>query len=137
MNRAELFEFHQAFTADMFAICKAKNSDYAGQEEGANPFANFARVEALGIVKTELGFLVRMADKMSRLATLLQPGAEAKVKDESVHDTLVDLANYSLLLAAYLKHRKKASMPPGTMDYFAQAFLTAFPPTKPTGGIVK
>lgn len=106
MNRSELLEFHKKFTGEMFAICQAKNADYAGQQEGANPFANFARVEAMGITTTELGFLVRMTDKMSRVATLLQPGAAAKVKDESVKDTLLDLANYSLLLAAYLfEHR--------------------------------
>lgn len=105
MNRDELLEFHEEFTAKMYDICRRKNQDYAGG--AGDPFANFRRVEALGVCATELGFLVRMTDKMSRLATLLQPGAEAQVKDESVEDTLIDLANYSLLLAAFRRAKPK------------------------------
>lgn len=40
--------------------------------------------------------LVRIYDKYSRLKTLMQ-GAEQKVKDESIEDTLKDLANYCIM----------------------------------------
>lgn len=40
--------------------------------------------------------LVRIYDKYSRLKTLIQ-GAEQKVKDESIEDTLKDLANYCIM----------------------------------------
>lgn len=40
--------------------------------------------------------LVRIYDKYSRLKTLMQ-GAEQKVNDESIDDTLMDLANYCIL----------------------------------------
>jgi hypothetical protein len=99
--REKLFAFHQEATARMFAICQAKNADYAGQGEAADPFANFRRVEVMGIATTEQGFLTRMVDKVSRLTSLTAPGAVAKVTDESVEDTLMDLANYCILLAAY------------------------------------
>ena len=39
--------------------------------------------------------VVRMSDKMERLKSLSK--AEARVKDESIRDTLVDLANYSIM----------------------------------------
>lgn len=107
MTREELLKQHQAFTARMYEICKAKNSDYAG---AGDPFANFRRAEAMGVCSTEQGFMVRMIDKLSRISTLVQPGATAQVKDESVEDTLMDLANYSFLLWAMLRDRKGRSV---------------------------
>ncbi|WFD12229.1 DUF1599 domain-containing protein [Tepidibacter hydrothermalis] len=40
--------------------------------------------------------LVRVYDKYSRLKTLMQ-GADQKVTDESIDDTLMDLANYCIM----------------------------------------
>lgn len=40
-------------------------------------------------------FLVRMEDKLNRARTLSQK--EAKVEDEKITDTLLDLANYAIL----------------------------------------
>ena len=40
--------------------------------------------------------LIRIYDKYSRLKTLME-GAEQKVKDESIEDTLMDLANYCIM----------------------------------------
>ena len=40
-------------------------------------------------------FLVRMEDKLNRARTLSQK--EAKVEDEQITDTLLDLANYAIL----------------------------------------
>jgi hypothetical protein len=82
---------------------KKKNADYTGFKDD-NPFANFEAVEAFGL-NTEIGFLTRMTDKMARIASFVRNG-ELKVKDESVQDTLLDLANYSMLFAAYLKSKK-------------------------------
>lgn len=45
-----------------------------------------------------------MGDKLQRIANLLE--REAQVKDESVDDTLKDLANYSLILLAYLVSKR-------------------------------
>lgn len=103
MTKSEYMAFHKAACEKMHTITKAKNADYTGT--GANPFANFERVEALGICSTEQGFLTRMTDKMSRLSSFVQRGV-LEVKDESVEDTLLDLANYSILLAAYIKAKK-------------------------------
>ena len=103
MNKAEYFEYHKQCLAKMTEITQRKNADYAGG--GDDPFANFSRVEKLGICSTELGFLTRMTDKMSRLSTFANTGRFA-VLDESVEDTLLDLANYSILMAAYIKSKE-------------------------------
>lgn len=103
MTKKEYFEFHQACVEKMSAITKAKNADYTGI--GDDPFANFTRVEVLGICSTEQGFLTRMMDKLSRINSFAQKG-ELQVKDESVEDTLLDLANYAILFAGYIRSKK-------------------------------
>jgi hypothetical protein len=73
-------------------------------KEGVEPFANFTRVESMGICKTEQGFMVRLTDKMSRLSSFIHAG-KMNVQDESFMDTCVDVINYMVLLAAYLKDK--------------------------------
>lgn len=102
-TREGLIRFIQAQCDKMVTTAREKNTDYAGA--GSDPFANFSRVEALGICKVEVGFLTRMTDKMSRINSFVQAGTLA-VKDESVQDTLRDLANYSLLMLAYIESKK-------------------------------
>jgi len=87
----------------MHSITKAKNSDYTGNSD--DPFENFTICERIGIATTEQGFLTRMTDKLSRVNTFAQNG-QLLVKDESVEDTLFDLANYCLLFAGYLRSKK-------------------------------
>lgn len=104
MNKTEYFKFHDECMKQMGEVTRRKNADYTGN--GTDPFANFTRVEALGVCSTEQGFLTRMTDKMSRLASLVAQGNAAQVKDESVKDTLLDLANYCVLLAGYLESKR-------------------------------
>ena len=99
MTREELFTLHEDMCVEALELMKKKNADYAGS--GTDPFANFRRAEALGICSTEQAFLVRMTDKMSRLSSFAAKG-KLSVEDETVHDTLVDMINYSVLFAAYL-----------------------------------
>lgn len=49
-------------------------------------------------------FLVQLHNKLSRLESLTAPGAETQVKDESIDDTLLDLANYAVM---YLESRHR------------------------------
>lgn len=102
MTKEKYFEFSEQFFSDCVEIAKKKNADYTGA--ATNPFSNFTSVEVLGI-KTEVGFLTRMFDKMKRIASFVENG-ELQVKDESVKDTLRDLANYSCLLAGYIESKK-------------------------------
>lgn len=106
MNRQGLLDFHEHICADARALMERKNHDYTGSG-GESPFANFTRTEALGICSTEQGFLVRMSDKLSRMASFVNSG-EFMVKDEGVRDTLIDLINYSVLLAGWLEEKSDA-----------------------------
>ena len=68
----------------------SKNHDYGG---------SFAKsFEKRGIISA----LIRMEDKWNRLEELAANGSAAKVVDESIIDTLLDLANYSAMTAAAL-----------------------------------
>ncbi len=96
MTKLEYMKFHRAACDKMIAITKAKNADYCGISN--DPFANFRHHGALG-------FHVRMHDKMSRIKSFIDKGF-LKVKDESVLDTLLDLANYSLLMAGFITSQK-------------------------------
>lgn len=61
----------------------AKNHDYGDSFH--------VLYEKFGLISS----LVRMSDKMNRLESLAQ--REAQVKDESIRDTLLDLANYAIM----------------------------------------
>ena len=103
MTREQFLEFHKEMCEKMHSICQAKNADYAGAGEDA--FHNFTTINAWKI-PTEVGFMTRMTDKMARIASFIERG-QLEVKDESVEDTLLDLANYCLLFVGYLESRKR------------------------------
>lgn len=117
MTKTDYIEFHNKFCEDMVRITQAKNSDYTGGSD--DPFANFLGishlVDAPNVV--EIGFLTRMSDKMARIGSYISKGT-LEVKDESVMDTLKDLANYSALFAGYLESKKSVEQPqlPGFVD---------------------
>lgn len=106
MNKEEYFKYHEKICTKMMEITRAKNADYTGV--GSDPFSNFTRVELLGNCSTEQGFVTRMVDKLSRIISFVQKGI-LEVKDESVEDTLIDLANYCILFSGYIKHKKEHS----------------------------
>lgn len=109
MTKEQYFKFHAEACERMQKITRAKNSDYTGKVN--DPFANFSRVEALGICSTEQGFLTRMSDKLSRLSSFVEKGSYL-VKDESFEDTCIDLANYAILLAGYMRSKTAAPVEP-------------------------
>ena len=68
-----------------------KNADYGNSFESS--------LEEYGLIAA----LIRMDDKMGRLRTLIK--SEAKVKDESISDTLRDLSNYALMASVWLDNK--------------------------------
>jgi hypothetical protein len=104
MTREELLKHHEVLCKQARELMDMKNRDYAGND-GKEPFANFTRVEAMGICSTEQGFMVRLTDKMSRLSSILASGKQ-HVKDESFEDTMVDVINYIVLLSAYRQEKR-------------------------------
>lgn len=78
---------------EMRALHDNKNAGYAG--ESLDPFANFKNSELFGITPFK-GCLVRISDKFMRIASLSKNPNADKV-GESIKDTLLDLAVYSLI----------------------------------------
>lgn len=91
----ELVMYAEKHFKDCLEILKAKNSDYACNE---TPLKNFLLVEKLGICSTPEGILVRMCDKLSRIINFLET-KNLKVTDETIHDTIKDLINYTIILS--------------------------------------
>ncbi len=106
MTKAEYMLFHSQMCDMMIEITKKKNADYAGS--GDDPFSNFRQIGGLVQMPNviEIGFLTRMSDKFSRIGSFISNGT-LQVKEESVEDTLLDLANYCLLFAGYIKSLNK------------------------------
>ncbi len=104
MNKSEYLAFHKAACEKMIETTRRKNADYTGIDQ--DPFANFTACERQGICSTETGFRVRMTDKLMRLDSFIQKGI-LEVKDETVEDTLFDLANYCILLAGYIESKRR------------------------------
>ena len=114
MNKKEYLAFHEHFCGEMAHITLKKNADYSGN--GDDPFRNFRHIGNLigdlagnqagtgPLDIVAVGFLTRMSDKFSRIGTFINKG-ELLVKDESVTDSLVDLANYCALFAGYLQEK--------------------------------
>jgi hypothetical protein len=109
MTRDELLQYHDELCNTAKELMSLKNRDYAG-DHGNEPFANFTRVEAMGICTTEQGFLTRITDKMSRLSSFIDCG-KMHVANESFNDTIVDVINYMVLLSAYLKDKESTDDP--------------------------
>ncbi|AXG97822.1 DUF1599 domain-containing protein [Clostridium botulinum] len=77
------YELHKRICVDLNEVYKHKNHDY-GDSFGET-------YEKLGIISA----VTRITDKVNRLQSLCTK--EQKVKDESIKDTLRDLANYSIM----------------------------------------
>lgn len=83
MDKAAAFS---QITAQMAKTYEAKNHDYG------NAFGK--SVDEFGLVAAA----VRMNDKMERIKSFAKlPREQMKVKDESIRDTLLDLANYAVM----------------------------------------
>lgn len=111
MKREEYLKYHEAMCQKMIEITKAKNHDYAGFSSADDPFANFTTSEKMDVALTEQGFLVRMLDKFSRINSFVKQGV-LLVEDEKIEDSLLDLANYSILLSGYIKSKKEEKSGP-------------------------
>ena len=81
MNKIEI---HKNICDSLNDLYKAKNEDYG---------------DSFGKSYKEYGLTmscIRLEDKLNRLKSLNKNG-NAQVKDESIQDTLMDLANYSIM----------------------------------------
>lgn len=93
-NRPKLSDNVEQFmdiTNNMVKTYAAKNHDYGNSfEESLDEFGLVASV-------------VRLGDKMNRIKSLIKK--EAQVKDESIRDTLLDMANYAIMTVMWMDEK--------------------------------
>ena len=77
-------EKHKALCLEMNDLYARKNADYG------DSFHISFEEEGMAMVR------IRLGDKLNRFKALSR-GNEQMVKDESIRDTLMDLANYALM----------------------------------------
>ena len=107
---------------ELYETAKKKNNDYTG---GAGAFVNFELGEKIGIGPTAEGILWRMTDKLARVIALTK--VDAQVKNESVQDTLKDLANYAIILSIWYE------MQGGANDTGEDSTIDSLPPLTARG----
>lgn len=82
-----MIEKFREITNEMADLYERKNSDYGDSVH--DTYVKYGPVS----------FLVRMEDKINRVKTLTDDKYwQAQVKDEKVRDSLIDLANYAILM---------------------------------------
>lgn len=92
----ELLAFGNKFFEGCVGLVAEKNKRYAGNHD---PFRNLK-------IAGDYGIAVRMSDKVTRLLTLLHPANTVDAADESIEDTLRDLANYAMLCAGLRRNER-------------------------------
>jgi len=85
----------------MTSIHKKKDADYSGDNSS---LGNFRESEKLGI-PAWVGAFVRLQDKYARACNLIRSSV-AVVEDETLEDTLIDLANYAVIVLCLLKEER-------------------------------
>jgi hypothetical protein len=93
---------------NMQSVYEAKDNDYSAT---GLPMGNLRKCEDAGIDAWR-GCLVRIGDKMSRLENFLQE-KEYLVISEKAEDTVIDLANYAILMSCLIEEVK-----PVPFDYY-------------------
>lgn len=82
-------ELHKALCEELNRIYAKKNHDYG------DSFHQTFLEEGMAMPR------IRLSDKLSRFKALTRTGGQ-EVNDESIRDTLLDLANYALMTAMEL-----------------------------------
>ena len=86
-------EQFMSIAQDMTKTYAAKNHDYGNSFEQS--------LDKFGLVAS----VVRLGDKMNRIESLTKK--EAQVKDESIKDTLLDMANYAIMTVMWMNKNQK------------------------------
>lgn len=98
MNKKEQEKHNEEFFAKQKAIFDKKGNDYADEDR----LSNFKYAASITQLKPEQVILVMVAIKVARLGVLLSENNRGP-ENESISDSIVDLANYSVLLNAVLE----------------------------------
>jgi hypothetical protein len=87
-------EVYYVFLEEIKKTYESQNADYGNSfDESINEYGPIAG-------------LVRIRDKFNRANNLILHPKDQKVNDESIKDTLLDMANYCIMLAAKMSEKK-------------------------------
>ena len=103
---------------NMQAVYEAKDNDYSATDL---PMGNLRKCEEAGNDAWR-GCLVRIGDKISRLENFLKE-KEYLVISEKAEDTVIDLANYAILMSCLLEEIKSVNLSRYYYDMTEQAQL--------------
>ncbi len=95
------FRTFENILASMLDIHRRKAHDYTSEQ---SPLGNFMESRRVGVEASKACF-IRLQDKYTRACNLIG-GAQAQVKEETVEDTLVDMANYCILTILCLQEER-------------------------------
>ena len=93
MTKEEQQEFFNDYVIKMRDVLLNKGDDYAN----ADRLSNFKMAGQIAGGNAQLNCLNLIATKVARLGVLIN--SKDKPKNESINDSIMDLANYALLLA--------------------------------------
>lgn len=98
MTHEEQREHFEEFIRQMSMVLFSKSEDYATTTDKLSNFKNAGKICGL---TPELNCLSLIATKVARLGILLnfEERAGKPPNNESIHDSIVDLANYACLLS--------------------------------------
>ena len=86
---------HQLICMELNDLYRKKNADYG------DSFHETFVEEGMAAAR------IRIGDKFRRFKQLTKPNAQQKVKDESIRDTLIDLANYAIMTILEMEDGEK------------------------------
>lgn len=94
MELKERVKVHKDIVLDLNHTYEIKNIDYG------DSFAKSLDEDGLLVSK------IRLSDKMNRFQSLIKNN-DNLVKDETIEDTLLDMANYAIMTVMWLREQKK------------------------------
>ncbi|CAG9608025.1 nucleotide modification associated domain-containing protein [Pseudoneobacillus rhizosphaerae] len=98
METIEPLEFKMTKTDKHLEICRQLNNIY--KQKNADYGDSFGQqYQEYGIISSA----IRLEDKMKRFKQLIKN--EAQVKDESIEDTLLDMANYAIMTVIEMRNK--------------------------------
>lgn len=100
MKKVEQERFLEEFFIEMSEVILKKGNDYANDDR----LSNFKLAGAVSGLSAEQNCLSLIATKVARLGVLFNSDSEPN--NESIEDSILDLANYSALLAMIVYETK-------------------------------
>lgn len=96
MNNKDKLMKHKVLCDKIHVLYKRKNADYG------NSFGKTFVEEGMAMPR------IRLSDKLERFKRLTKSGVQ-NVKDESIRDTLMDLANYAIMTIVEMECGEEAA----------------------------